>query len=204
MANIIRDEGVIKFNYQLKIGAKVERSDYLALEKWRTIFFRMNLIGEYTDLQLGYGNLSKRGEENTFIISGTQTGRHPQLKREQYCKVIESNLQKSKVIALGTIAPSSESLTHYAIYQANPQINYVFHVHHNKFWKKMLSTNYDRTPKDIRYGTIEMAQATAKIINLKSSGIFAMAGHEDGIISYGNSAAQAGKMILDAFKIISN
>lgn len=203
-SNQTRDDGVIKFNFQLKVGPKVEESDFLALEKWRAIFFRMNFIGEYQPEAIGFGNLSKRTSQDSFIITGSQTGKHAQLQREQYCKVIQCEPKKQKVVALGTVPPSSESLTHFAIYSTSPHINFVFHIHHDLFWEKMLNGDYDKTPDGIPYGTTEMAEETAKIIGNNVSGIFAMAGHEGGIISYGRTAEEAGRIILDTYKIIKD
>ena len=45
-----------------------------------------------------------------------------------------------------------------------------------------------------------MAVAAQKCIGTKQSGIFAMAGHEDGIIAYANQSQAAGKIILDTLK----
>ena len=102
--------------------------------------------------------------------------------------------------ALGPIAPSSETITHYAIYSNCPHIKVVFHVHHKELWNYLLSNNFDKTPKDVDYGTHEMAEAAKECIGKKESGIFAMAGHDEGIISYGSTVEEAGKIILETLK----
>ncbi|MGK0367861.1 MAG: L-ribulose-5-phosphate 4-epimerase [Thermoproteota archaeon] len=200
------DDGVIKFNYNLKPGKSIEEDDFLLLEKWRTLLFSMSLIGEYKAEKIGYGNISKRLSTglNEFVITGSQTGRFASLKSEQYCKVIKCDLEKSKILAIGPIAPSSESLTHYAIYQDCPQISFVFHVHHDELWEKMLEDRMDKTDKSISYGTIKMAMATKELIQNKRSGIFVMEGHQGGVISYGESAEQAGSLLLDTYKIVKD
>ena len=45
------------------------------------------------------------------------------------------------------------------------------------------------TSKDIEYGSIEMAEAIAELINSysNSKGAFVMGGHRQGIIAFGNS-----------------
>lgn len=196
------DEGVIKFKFTLKKAPPLEERSYIELEKWRVILFKMGLIGEYPEEKVGYGNLSRKiaGTLGEFIITGTQTGRFPHLNGLQYTRVIKCNLGKMNVEAAGPIAPSSESLTHFAIYDSCPQINAIFHVHSKQLWQYMLDQNMDATGDDISYGTSQMAQEAKRCIGNKKSGIFAMKGHEDGVISYGASIEEAGKIILDVFK----
>ena len=195
-------EGVIKFKYNLKLSRPLPESSYINIEKWRAILFKMNLIGEYQSEGVGFGNLSKRlisGSEE-FIITGTQTGKHAHLNGSQYTHIKKCNLKKMSLEATGPIAPSSESLTHHAIYSTCPQVNYIFHVHGKDLWNYMLKNGYPKTPKDVDYGTQEMADASSKCIGHKDVGIFAMEGHEDGIIAYGKTAEATGKIILETVK----
>lgn len=198
----VLDEGVIKFKFTLKRSAPMEESLYLELEKWRVILFKMGLIGEYQEEQVGYGNLSRKimGSDDQFVITGTQTGKYPNLNALQYTKVTKCNLSKMSVEASGPTAPSSESLTHFAIYSSCPHVNAIFHVHSSALWKYMIDNNLDSTSEKVSYGTQEMAQEAKLCIGKKKSGIFVMKGHQDGIISYGSSAEEAGKIILDTVK----
>jgi ribulose-5-phosphate 4-epimerase/fuculose-1-phosphate aldolase len=198
------DEGVIKFKFTLKKSAPLKEPEYIELEKWRAILYRMTLIGEYKLEKVGYGNISKRIQEKSdeFIITGTQTGHLPHLNGAQYTKVNKCNLDKMSVEAAGPIAPSSESLTHYAIYHKIAHIQFIFHVHHTELWQYMIDKKMDSTPADIGYGTKEMAESAEKIIGNKRHGIFVMKGHQDGIISYGETAEEAGRVILDTLKKI--
>ena len=194
------DEGVIKFKLTLKRAPAPEMNQVIALEKWRALFFKLGLIGEYPSEKIGYGNLSSRLSKRTFIITGSQTGHLAHLQAHHYAKVIECDLKKGSVTAEGLIPPSSESLTHFAIYEANPLILYVFHVHHQKLWEMLKLGDFDSINNDIPYGTQEMAAAAGKLLWNKSSGIFVMKGHEDGIISYGSTAEEAGKIILELYR----
>lgn len=197
------DDGVIKFSYGLKKSLPLKEEEYIELEKWRTILFRMGLIGEYEIEKVGYGNLSKRLDKNNqFIITGTQTGKFSNLNGNHYTKILKCSLEKMTVQAQGPIAPSSESLTHFAIYQQSSHINFVFHVHNTQLWNYMITQNMDATPDYISYGTEEMAKYTSDITSNKKSGIFVMKGHQDGVISFGETAEEAGKIILDTFKKI--
>jgi ribulose-5-phosphate 4-epimerase/fuculose-1-phosphate aldolase len=196
----MRDEGVIKFKLTLKRGPAPELPMVIALEKWRALFFKLGLIGEYPNERIGFGNLSSNLGKKAFIITGSQTGHLPHLQAHHYTKVIECDLKKGSVTAEGLIPPSSESLTHFGIYEANPAINYIFHVHHRELWDLMNQADYDYIPEDISYGTVEMAQAAQAVMGHKTAGIFAMRGHEDGIISYGTTAEEAGKIILELYR----
>lgn len=172
----------------------------IALEKWRALFFKLTLIGEYPIEKVGYGNLSCRLQDKTFLITGSQTGHLAHLQAHHYTKVIECDLKKGSVTAEGKIPPSSESLTHHAIYINNPSIRSVFHVHHKELWNLMMNGTYDFVGEDIAYGTPEMATSVSGLIANKSAGIFVMKGHEDGIVSYGATVEEAGRLILDVYR----
>lgn len=198
--NNVRDEGIIKFKLTLKRAPAPEQAQFIALEKWRALFYKLTLIGEYPNEKIGYGNLSSRLPKKAFIITGSQTGHLAHLQAHHYTKVIDCDLKKGLVSAEGLIPPSSESLTHYGIYEANPAIQYVFHVHHPKLWEILQNGDCDYISEDIQYGTQEMANAACTLLASKTSGIFVMKGHEDGIISYATTADDAGKNLLELYR----
>ncbi len=198
-----RDEGVIKFKLTLKRAPAPEMNQVIALEKWRALFFKLGLIGEYPNEKIGFGNLSSRLIKKSFIITGSQTGHLPHLQAHHYTKVIECDLKKGSVTAEGLIPPSSESLTHYGIYEANPNIQYVFHVHHALLWEKMQQGPFDFISGDIPYGTQEMAEAAQSLLADKTSGVFVMRGHDDGIVAYASTADEAGKLLLELYRKLS-
>lgn len=192
-------DGVIKFSYEIISDSPLEMSFIKELEGWRKILFSKKLIGEYPIEKVGYGNLSKRVKRNSteFIITGSQTGKWPDLTQDQYSLILSCNLKNGSLIASGKAKPSSESLTHFAIYESNPNLNYIFHVHDKKMWEYMIAHQYDSTDETIAYGTEEMALASKRCIKNKTSGLFVMKGHEDGIISYGASAEGAGLPLIE-------
>lgn len=195
-----RDEGLIKFKLTLKRAPAPEKTQVIALEKWRALFFKLGLVGEYPIDNIGYGNLSSRLFKKTFIITGSQTGHLAHLQAHHYTKVIDCDLKKGSVTAEGLIPPSSESLTHYGIYEANPAIQYIYHVHHQALWEMLKDGPYDCIEEDIGYGTLEMAEAAKVLLADKTSGVFVMKGHEDGIIAYAPTAEEAGKIILELYR----
>lgn len=201
-AHPVIDDGVIKFKLTLKKAAPLLAEDVIPLEKWRAILWRLGLIGEYPIEKVGYGNISFRlaQPKNGFIISGTQTGQLPHLRREHYTRVTVCDLNKNSVLAEGPIAPSSESLTHYAIYDTNPQINAVFHVHHTELWERLIAANAPAIAATVPYGTREMADAAKTLIAGSDQGYFVMKGHQDGFIAYGPTTEVAGKILLKLYK----
>lgn len=198
------DDGIIKYKLSLKMTPPLASEEYLDLEKWRAILYRMGLIGEYPNTNVGFGNLSKRimASNDQFIITGSQTGRYPNLNGRQYTKVLKCNLSKATIDAMGPIAPSSESMTHYNIYHKCPHIQYVFHVHHLPMWELLCNQPGKYTGLQIPYGTPEMAKEVIAIVGNTSSGILAMGGHREGVISWGETSEQAGKILLDTLKKI--
>lgn len=198
--NMNRDEGVIKFKLTLKRAPAPEMNQVIALEKWRALFFKLGLVGEYPIDKIGYGNLSSRLNKKSFLITGSQTGHLAHLQAHHYTRVIDCDLKKGFVTAEGLIPPSSESLTHFGIYEANPNIQYVFHVHHQGLWKMLKEGPYDYIGDDVAYGTQEMAEAAQSLLWDKNYGVFVMKGHEDGVIAYGGSAEETGRVLLELYR----
>jgi ribulose-5-phosphate 4-epimerase/fuculose-1-phosphate aldolase len=151
----------------------------------------LGLIGVYPD-GIGYGNVSIRYEHGC-IISGTSTGATKILGSQAYCHVRSFDLKANTVITEGPVQASSESMTHCAIYQANPQVQCVLHIHNLKLWQHLLDQNYPSTLASIGYGTPEMAQGVAKLVQDEDgpASLLVMAGHEEGIVAYGPTISVA-------------
>lgn len=191
-------EGVIK--YQLH-HSNARLSNAIALNElnaWRTIMFKLNLIGQNPLRYDGYGfgNISQRLEtaDLEFIISGTQTGHLNALAREHYCLVTKANPQENSIFSSGETKPSSEALTHAGVYLQNPQIQAVIHVHCPEIWQNTHKLNLAHTAAHIPYGTPEMANAVTQLFkteNWQKTAVFTMLGHEDGVVAFGNSLSQA-------------
>lgn len=168
------------------------------LNIWRDKLHHLGLIGAYSD-DVGYGNISIRHNENNFIISGTATGKYKKLTNEHYTCVTQFDLNTNTLSARGPIMASSESLTHAVIYDYDNSINAVIHIHHLDLWKKTLNI-IPTTNKNIEYGTTDMAMEILRLFketNLHEEKIFAMAGHEEGLMAFGESLEEAGQKILD-------
>ena len=88
---------------------------------------------------------------------------------------------------------SSESLTHAAVYESDPAARAVIHCHSMKLWSALLD-KAPTTPKEVAYGTPEMAQAVRQLFNntdVKARRIFVMAGHDGGVMTFGKDLREA-------------
>lgn len=195
------DEGYIKYSCHWTNLPSIIPGDIVELNQWRTQLFQLGLIGEY-DNGIGFGNLSIRIlQSQQIIISGTQTGGIADLTAQHYTKVTDFDWHKNYVTCEGLIKASSETLTHAAIYVAEPQVNAVIHVHHGKLWRKLL----DRVPTtnpDCAYGTPEMAEEIIRLCQQEATQqqkIIVMSGHEEGILTFGKNLTEAGNIIMKKF-----
>lgn len=191
-------EGVIK--YQLKHTQKPinEKLSLSEINAWRTIIFRLDLIGQDPERydNLGFGNISQRlnSQSSQFIISGSQTGHIEHLSPEHYCLVVKADPRKNRIESCGLCKPSSESLTHASIYAQNNNIQAVIHAHSPEIWNNTAALNLPHISADIPYGTVEMAIAVEQLFqsgNLQQTSLFTMLGHEDGVVSFGENMREA-------------
>ena len=199
MSHSIRDDGVIKYIAIHQDNNPPNHAFLIQLDEIRTKLFDLGLVGVYPD-GIGYGNVSIRHQEGC-IISGTATGQIRALGAGRYCYVRSFDLTRNTVHTEGPVRASSESMTHCAIYLAAALVNCVLHIHHPMLWSRLLKEGRLSTPANIPYGTPQMAQSIASLVNgiTSKSGLLVMAGHEDGIIAYGETIDLAYDQIKIAF-----
>jgi L-ribulose-5-phosphate 4-epimerase len=191
------DEGYIKFNCTWIKEEFPERYKIDELNSWRQKLYDQQLIGTYPD-GIGYGNISCRLTDGSFLITGTATGSIKQLTNEHFTRVINFNIGDNSITCQGPIKASSESLTHAIIYKSLPEVNAVVHIHNNNLWQKLLN-NVPTTSLQVAYGTPAMASEINRLLtttNLKEDKILVMAGHEDGLIAFGKDLAEAASKFL--------
>lgn len=191
------DEGYIKFICTWIEEDLPEEGIINELSSWRQKLYNNQLIGAYPD-GIGYGNISQRLADGTFLITGTATGNLKHLTAKHFTRVINFDIALNAITCQGPIKASSESLTHALIYKSLPEVNGVVHIHNNNLWQKLLN-KVPSTSSQVAYGTPEMANEISRLLattNLKEHKILAMAGHEDGLIAFGKDLAEAaGKFI---------
>ena len=203
------EEGVTKFHLEFTPSPPLPATLLRELNAWRRILWRSGLIGQDSARYggVGFGNVSRRlppgsrGQRLRFAISGTQTGALAELDASHYAIVTDCDPVHNRVEAQGPIAPSSESLTHGMLYRVDPSVGFIFHVHSPEIWGARDALKLPITAAEIAYGTPAMA---AEMRRLKRRGammrrrIIAMGGHQDGVISFGRTADQAGVALMRA------
>jgi ribulose-5-phosphate 4-epimerase/fuculose-1-phosphate aldolase len=93
----------------------------------------------------------------------------------------------------GSALPSSESLTHAAIYESDAGTGAVIHCHDSKLWATLLN-QAPTTSNSADYGTPEMANEIMQLFtrsDVQSRKIVVMAGHEAGILTFGKDLEEA-------------
>ncbi|WP_229427633.1 class II aldolase/adducin family protein [Methylomonas fluvii] len=198
-------EGVIKYHLDHQHGEFAADIDISELNAWRSLFYRLRLIGQIAEKYagLGFGNISRRlarGGGQEFLISGTQTGHLPVLKKQHYALIESASPEHNAIKSQGLSQPSSEALTHASVYRQHPAISAVIHVHCPELWLQTNRLNLAFTAADVPYGTPEMANAVAELFasgRLKKTGLFSMLGHADGIVAFGATLPEASCLLIE-------
>jgi len=204
-------EGVIKFALDYQPGPSFEGAELAELNAWRQILWQLGLVG--CDPQryegLAYGNVSRRigtfagdPQQRRFLISGTQTGGLPVLGAEHYVQVLECNPAANAVRAVGPIRPSSEALTHGALYAVDNHLKAVLHVHSPEIWQAALLLGLPVSDHRVAYGTPAMAAEMQRLYaddHVRTGGIIVMGGHADGLVAFGAGLATAGGVLVKTY-----
>lgn len=203
-------DGVIKF-----VAAHVPaplpssaRDVVHAMTGWRSIVFRLGLLGQDPSRYDGaaYGNVSarigpfpgKRGTR-TFAISGTQTGGKEVVGEDDFAVVTSWDVKRNRVASHGPALPSSESMTHGAVYDASPAIRAVIHVHAPVIFHAARALALPLTAPGIDYGTPAMASEVSRLwrtSTLPERRVFVMSAHLDGVVAFGADVDGAGTALL--------
>lgn len=186
-------EGVIRFALDFRTAPPLAPAAIAELNACRSLLYRLGLTGQDPRRYggLAYGNVSQRETPRRFIISGTQTGGKPRLSADDYCLVTAFDLEANRICAEGQTSPSSEALTHAAIYGAKETITHVLHVHSPEIWAYHERLAIPTTGAEIAYGTPDMARAVRRVVLHGDGSIICMLGHRDGVIAFGQSAEEA-------------
>ena len=157
------EEGVIKFDLAFDHQPLVD-IDISQLRAWRNILKQLGLLGQDPDRYggFGFGNISARSAGG-FVISGSQTGNLPDCGLEGYAEVTAWSLPDNRIVARGAVKPSSESLTHAAVYDVSPEARFVYHVHSPAIWRRASHLGIPVTDAGVAYGTPAMAQQVGRL-----------------------------------------
>lgn len=200
-------EGIVKYRCDYTPGPALPHGAITELNAWRKLMVIAELIGQAPNRYggYGYGNISRRADtqvrddgRHPFVITGTQTGGKADLTAEDYVTVNACYAAENRLVAEGPVKPSSEALTHGAVYALDNEILWVVHAHSPEIWCNAAALGVPMTG-DVPYGSPEMAAEVKRLYDesdLPEKRIFGMAGHEDGIVTYGHTAEEAGFTML--------
>lgn len=209
----VYDEGVIKFEADHRVEP-LSRARYgdvaCKLVAWREVMAKTQLVGQDPARYggAGYGNVSARvgppsapRGARAFLVTGTQTGGKSRLTLDDFCVVERYDYRRNRVVSAGAILPSSESMTHGSIYDLSPHIRFVLHAHSPAIWRRARDLRLPTTDPAVAYGTPQMAEEVQRLYRtsaLAERRVFAMGGHEDGIVAFGHTLAEAGQVLICA------
>jgi len=205
-------DGVIRFRADHRVRAldfEAHVAVARSLLRWRRRLAKVGVVGadpaRYQGA--GFGNLSGRlppfpgcPGARRFLVTGTQTGGHRSLKLADLCLVTRCDAERNRVSSLGLVKPSSESMTHGALYDADPTIRFVFHVHSPLVWERAQELRLPTTEAAAGYGTPVMCREVREKLadpQVREAGILVMGGHRDGLLCFGTTADEVGCTVLD-------
>lgn len=204
------EEGVTKFVAAHVDGPLSQAARDLAarLAAWRTVLARAGLIGRDPGRYggVGFGNVSARlgpfpgaRGRRTFLVSATRTGGRRCVEVGDFCVVRRYEVAANRVESAGPAPPSSESMTHGAVYDLGAHIRWVFHGHCPEVWRRARELRLPTTAPGVDYGTPQMAREVSRLARetaLHERRVFVMAGHTDGVVAFGRSAEDTGAALL--------
>jgi L-ribulose-5-phosphate 4-epimerase len=168
------------------------------LNAYRAKLLDLGLIGVDSN-GVGFGNLSVRDDAtDNFFITGSATGGMLELTLAECAKVVACDFDKNWVRYEGSAKPSSESLTHAAIYESDAKAGAIIHCHDLAWWESLLN-QAPTTSKAAEYGTPELAYEIMRLFkctDVQSRKIVLMAGHEGGIVTFGNNLEEAFAVVM--------
>ncbi len=190
------DEGYIKFSFRLIDNSAPSHEEIEDLNNLRTKLWDLSIIGAIGGVS--FGNVSKRRGDNEFIISASNTGSRRVLTPEDFVIIYKTDFERNLVEYSGASPPSSETLTHSAVYLALPKVSFVVHFHNKDIWQALVDL-CPTTPKQYQYGTPELAKSVYDLCFKYQNyeGIIILGGHFEGIVAFAGNVERLEKIIIN-------
>jgi L-ribulose-5-phosphate 4-epimerase len=188
----------VKFSCERAAAEITSFSGLAELNVYRRKLLDLRLIGVDPN-GIGFGNLSVRdGATGNFYITGSATGGIHELTLTDCAKVVAYDFERNWVRYEGSVTPSSESLTHAAIYKSDARAGAIIHCHDSELWAALLN-QAPTSPKGADYGTPELAREIMQLFtrtDVQSRKIVVMAGHQRGIVTFGTDLEEAFAVLM--------
>lgn len=173
-------------------------------EELRSIFTQFkktcDLLKKHEMTPANGGNISVRapadaGQGGRFLITaaGCNMGL---IEPKEMILVKGCEPQAGRVAFCGPMPPSSESLMHYLIYQARPEVGAIVHAHDEPATRpELLIGELEQTTREAPYGTYELAELAIEAIK-DDRRIIVLRRH--GYVAVGKDLAEAVKIVIQA------
>ena len=192
------ETGVVKFECEHVVREFAPFDGFAELNACRRLLLQWRMVG-VDAAGIGFGNLSVRdGDGAAFYISGSGTGGLAQLGPRDVARVTAYDFGRNWLRCEGATTASSESLTHGALYECAADARAVIHCHSAEMWKRLLA-NAPATASEVEYGTPAMALEVQRLFretDVRQRKIFAMGGHPDGMVAFGENFDQAFAVLM--------
>jgi len=181
-----------KFETVFQSNHAPEHDDIEYLKNWCSTFHAQGLTPSHESGTAG--NLSFRTFPgcNEFIITGAGLHAKCRLNESDFVHIVSCNISQRKVWVKGTRLPSSESMMHYAIYNTLPEVNAVFHGHHQGLIDHADELGLPVTETVCDYGSPELIQSIVPLLGKHTLIII----RDHGFLSIGDSMEEAGHQVL--------
>ncbi|HTZ39974.1 MAG TPA: class II aldolase/adducin family protein [Syntrophales bacterium] len=164
------------------------------LKAWCAEFHRRNFAPPYGEYSQGNLSFRIRPDGTAFIITGSQVGWKDNLDNDKFVTVHNCDLDSGIVSVSGARDPSSESLLHYAIYQARKDVQAVFHGHSREILRCVdRPPDIPETREKQPYGSLELTHGVIDILG--NADFIILKRH--GFISLGRSMGEAGRRAIE-------
>jgi L-ribulose-5-phosphate 4-epimerase len=199
--HVASDEGAAKFSYRWNETAPLPEKDWCALNEWRHTLAVLQVLGEDAH-GVAYGNLSqRRAGTRQFIITGTQTAGLVSLDERHFSEVLSFDLERHALECRGPVLPSSEALSHAAVYAGDRRVAACLHVHHEGLWHALFG-KVPTTSREGGCGSLKMARDILQLFSdARDHGddvrVIVMAGHPDGLLFIDETLVAAGLRLLE-------
>lgn len=178
----------VKFKTVFTGGTPPADSRIAELKHWCRIFHERSLARPHK--RGSYGNLSFRDSDGSFIITASGVRFDGDWVENPFVRVVHCDLENQTVHAQGTREPSSESLLHFSIYAARPEINAVFHGHSRSILERAQGLGLTQTLTEEPYGSVSLARSIVEV--LKGNLFIVIRAH--GFVSLGSNMKDAGEL----------
>jgi L-ribulose-5-phosphate 4-epimerase len=199
---VVSDEGGSTFSYRWNGTAPLPESDWRALGEWRQKLASLHVLGVSAS-GVAFGNLSqRRSGTQRFVTTGTRTAGVPVLDERHFAEVLGFDLDCHALTCRGPVLPSSEALSHAAVYQSDSNLSACLHVHHARLWHALLGRG-PTTSSDGGCGSLKMAHDILRLFaeaRDRAPRIIVMAGHADGLLFMGASLDEAGLRLVEELR----